>query len=123
MPFRLFGRNSNKMNVHCLPISITKVELFFPVNGDVVEVFANVATITSELAARQKVGASMITELIFKENPNFSDCVNANALRKLKAAAKAFNKAFFAKWVSDDAEFVEAFGRINGTSHHVLMEV
>ena len=112
------------MNVHCLPISITKVELFFPVNGDVVEVFANVATITSELAARQKVGASMITELIFKENPNFSDCVNANALRKLKEAAKVFNGAFFAKWVSPESEFVEDL-RIadRHLTRHVLKEV
>jgi len=110
------------MNVHCLPISITKVELFFPVSGEVVEVFANVATITSALAARQKVGASAITELIFKENPSYSDCVNANALRKLKEAAKVFNGAFFAKWVSDDAVFVEDL-KINGTSHYVLKEV
>ena len=110
------------MNVHCLPISITKVELFFPVNNEVTECFANVATITSELAARHKVGASAIDKLIFRENPEFSDCVNANALRKLKEAAKVFNGAFFAKWVSDDAEFVEEH-RVDSHSLHVLKEV
>jgi len=112
------------MNVHCLPISITKVELFFPVNGEVVEVFANVATITSALAARQKVGASAITELIFRENPNYSDCVNANALRKLKEAAKAYNGAFFAKWVSPESEFVEDLRVADRhLTLHVLKEV
>ena len=111
------------MNVHCSPISVTKVELFFPVNGDVVEVFANVATITSELAARHKAGASAISALIFKENPKVSDCVNANALRKLKEAAKVFNGAFFAKWVSDDAAFVEDRAyRVGDVSYHFLKE-
>ena len=111
------------MNVHAKPISITRIELFFPVNGDVVEVFPNVATISSALADRKDVGASAISALIFKENPNLSDCVNANALRKLKEAAKVFNGAFFANWVSDDAVFVEDRAyRVGQVSYHFLKE-
>jgi hypothetical protein len=61
--------------------------------------------------------------LIFKENPNLSDCVNANALRKLKEAAKVFNGAFFANWVSDDAVFVEDRAyRVGRVSYHFLKE-
>ena len=111
------------MNVHCLPISITKVELFFPVNGDVVEVFPNVATISSSLANRKDFGASAISALVFKENPNLSECANAMHLRKLKEAAKVFNGAFFANWVSDDAVFVEDRAyRVDQVSYHFLKE-
>ena len=93
------------MNVHATPISITRVELFFPVNGDVVEVFAREATIVSELAAHKEGGASAITRLIFTENEAVSEATNAMHLRNLKAAASSFNAAFFSKWVSAEATF------------------
>jgi len=111
------------MNVHCTPVTLTRTELYFPVDGTVEVCFAREATIGPVLASRKDVGVSAITHLIFTENEALSDAANAMHLRNLKAAAKAYNKAFFAKWVSDDAEFVEAFGRIGGATHHVLMEV
>jgi len=111
------------MNVHAKPISITRIELFFPVNCDVVEVFANAATISSALADRKDVGASAISALVFRENPNLSECANAMHLRKLKEAAKVFNGAFFANWVSDDAVFVEDRAyRVGYVSYHFLKE-
>ena len=93
------------MNVHATPISLTRLELYFPVSGEVEEVFAREVTITPALAARKDVGASAITRLIFTENDNLSEAANAMHLRNLKAAASSFNAAFFSKWVSAEATF------------------
>jgi len=93
------------MNVHAFPISITRLELYFPVSGEAEEVFAREAAIAPALAARKDVGASAITRLIFTENEAVSEATNAMHLRNLKAAAKAYNMAFFSKWVSAEAVF------------------